>query len=227
MSKHIKRETPPKEKLILNGEVCCANCKEVVVTQTKRFMCDTCYKMWMRTGVLRKSRAICRICGGKVTGGQHVRHGICKDCVVVRKKHSARFTKEYAVIWESELSGRLSRMDQSEKNYETVLRISKEIRNAVWATVPGHLKKARKQGRRITTPKIPLVELKRLEREKFKKRYRAAGEDARHLVEFIAQYESAGRAAREYLEEDFGYAFKLDPATNTFRRDKSKENNDG
>ena len=119
MSKHIKRETPPKEKLILNSEVCCANCKEVVATQTKRFMCDTCYKMWMRTGVLRKSRAICRICGGKVTGGQHIRHGICKDCVVVRKKHSARFTKEYAVIWESKLSGRLSRMDQSEKNYET------------------------------------------------------------------------------------------------------------
>ena len=227
MSKHIERETPPKEKLILNGEVCCANCKEVVATQTKRFMCDTCYKMWMRTGVLRKSRAICRICGGKVTGGQHIRHGICKDCVVVRKKHSARFTKEYVVIWESKLSGRLSRMDQSEKDYETVLRISKEIQKEVWATVPQHLKKERKQGRRITIPKIPLVELKRLEREKFKKRYRAAGEDAHHLVEFLAQYESSGRAAREYLEEDFGYVFKLDPVTNTFRRDRSKENNDG
>ena len=227
MSKHIKRETPPKEKLILNGEVCCANCKEVVATQTKRFMCDTCYKMWMRTGALRKSRAICRICGGKVTGGQHIRHGICKDCVVVRKKHSARFTKEYAVIWESKLSGRLSRMDQSEKDYETVLRISKEIQKEVWSTVPGHLKKSRKQGRRIRVPKVPLSELKRREREKAKKRYRAAGKDAQHLVEFLAQYESSGRAAREYLEEDFGYVFELDPVTNTFRRDKSKEDNDG
>ena len=227
MSKHIKRETLPKEKLILNGEVCCANCKEVVTTQTKRFMCDTCYKMWMRTGVLRKSRAICRICGGKVTGGQRIRHGICKDCVVVRKKHSARFTKEYAVIWESKLSGRLSRMEPEEKNYETVLRISKEVRDEVWATVPGHLKKERKQGRRITIPTIPLVELKRREREADKKRYRAAGKDAQHLVDFIAQYESAGRAAREYLEEEFGYVFELDPETNTFRRSKSRENIDG
>ena len=227
MSTHIKRETPPKEKLIVNGEVCCANCKEVVVTQTKRFMCDTCYKMWMRTGALRKSRAICRICGGKVTGGQHIRHGICKDCVVVRKKHSARFTKEYAVIWESKLVGRLSNMDQSERDYETVLRISKEVLDEVWATVPKKLRKQRKNGRQIRIPKIPLVELKRLERETAKKQYRAAGEDAQHLVEFLAQYESSGRAAREYLEEDFGYVFKLDPVTNKFLRDKSKENNDG
>ena len=222
MSKDIKRETPPKEKLILNGEVCCANCKEVVATQTKRFMCDTCYKLWMRTGALRKSRAICRICGNKVTGGQHIRHGICKDCVVVRKKHSARFTKEYAVIWESKLVGRLSKLDQSEKDHETVMRISKEVRDEVWATMPKNLRKERKQGRRISVPKVPLVELKRREREAAKKRYRAAGEDGHNLVVFIAQYESAGRAAREYLEEDFGYKFQYDPTTGNYKRAHSE-----